>query len=728
MSKLKVNLKNCFGIGEFEKEFDFTNTNIYLIYAPNGTMKSSFAKIFELISEKKEKEICDRVYTDRTTLCNIKYNENNIKPETIFVVNPERNIDSSNKISSFIASKELKSKYDAIYLELDKEKKEFLKQLKKIAISTDCEEEFIKTFQKNDKDDFFICVSKIVNLLKEKPEKFKFKFNDIFDKPEKVKDFLEKNKNLIQDYFAEYKKLLAKSSFFKELSGNSFGTYQADLLKKAVEDNTFFSAGHKFLLNDEKNINSSKDLIDLIQKEIDNIFKDEKLQKIFDKIDKSLNANKELRIFKETIEKDKSLIPRLLNYEEFKKEVLISYFSELKRETEFLNTLYQNKKEEIKKIIEEASKETETWKTIINTFNRRFYVPFVVNISNKEDLMLKDKAVANLEFEYKEKEEDSKFQTKDNLLKILSKGEQRAYHILQMIFEVEARKHNNEETLIIFDDIADSFDYKNKYAIIEYIKDLKEISLFKIIILTHNFDFYRTIGSRLYITNCCSMATKNSNRKINLLEGHYFYDILKNVFINNSKKKISPKIFISLIPFVRNLIEYSGEENNSDYKKLTSCLHYKFDTNVIESKEVLSIIKNKLNVLKNAKIDFEDKNIIDLIFKTADDIYNEQNINEILLENKITLSIAIRLYADKFMIEKLKIYVKDLDNQVNQNGYLLKQYKKNFSDDNVKILEEVNLMTPENIHINAFMYEPLIDMSIFHLLDLYEKIKSLKSS
>ena len=37
-------------------------------------------------------------------------------------------------------------------------------------------------------------------------------------------------------------------------------------------------------------------------------------------------------------------------------------------------------------------------------------------------------------------------------------------------------------------------------------------------------------------------------------------------------------------------------------------------------------------------------------------------------------------------------------------------------------------MTPENIHINAFMYEPLIDMSINHLVKLYNDILELHKS
>ncbi|WP_346890365.1 hypothetical protein [Clostridium sp. UBA1056] len=33
----------------------------------------------------------------------------------------------------------------------------------------------------------------------------------------------------------------------------------------------------------------------------------------------------------------------------------------------------------------------------------------------------------------------------------------------------------------------------------------------------------------------------------------------------------------------------------------------------------------------------------------------------------------------------------------------------------MKILEQVNLMTPENIHINSFMYEPILDLSDSYL-------------
>ena len=44
---------------------------------------------------------------------------------------------------------------------------------------------------------------------------------------------------------------------------------------------------------------------------------------------------------------------------------------------------------------------------------------------------------------------------------------------------------------------------------------------------------------------------------------------------------------------------------------------------------------------------------------------------------------------------------------------------------NLKILERVNMMTPECIHLNSFMFEPLIDMSIRHLSQLYKDVNAL---
>ena len=96
-------------------------------------------------------------------------------------------------------------------------------------------------------------------------------------------------------------------------------------------------------------------------------------------------------------------------------------------------------------------------------------------------------------------------------------------------------------------------------------------------------------------------------------------------------------------------------------------------------------------------------------------------------ENKIVLSIAIRLKAEKFMIDKINdlIFVNSISK--NQTIKLIDKYKELFSSEkiNIDLLEQVNLMTPENIHLNSFMYEPIIDLGIDHLKDLYINIKAL---
>lgn len=706
MEKLYVKLENCYGIGNFEKEFDFSNTNTFLIYAPNGTMKTSFARTFECIS-KNDKKISpsDRAYPNRKTTYSILSDNQKIDADSIFVVNAEDNsFDATNKISSFIASKELKQKYDLIYFELDKAKGEFIKKLRTSSQSTDCETEFVATFSEEDKVDFFISLLSIVDTLKEKYQKYDFRYNDIFDKKGNVEKFLEKNQSLLQQYFNNYQDLLSKSTFFKK-SNNSFGTIQANEIIKSIEDNSFFEAGHKFVLDGDINVDSAENLKEIVDKEINTIINDAKLKETFDKVDKSIGANAELRAFKNTIERNNLLLIELQNYDDFKKKVWLGYLFELKADVISLTELYNAKKTELEKLLKEAKKEVEIWKKIIDLFNSRFYVPFNVKLKNQEDIILKQET-ANLEFEYVDSKIDAPIiQNKENLLNILSKGEQRAYYILQLLFDVEARKRRSDN-LLIFDDIADSFDYKNKYAIIEYIKDLHELGTFKLIILTHNFDFYRTISSRLFLGSSVFMTTKNDNREIKLVNGQYRQDI----FPHFTSRISEPKIFISLIPFVRNIIDYSDGKDCSNYKLLTSCLHEKSESVTITNDKVLEIFKLKLNKCNGSTISFGSKNIIDFIFETSQNIINDTNIDEILLENKIVLSIAIRLKAERFMIKALPGL--DLENITsNQTRELFKEYKKSGSDfEKVRVLDKVNLMTPENIHMNAFMYEPLIDM------------------
>ncbi|MEA4986411.1 hypothetical protein SDC9_41272 [bioreactor metagenome] len=724
MNLVEIKLENCFGIGKLDHKFNFSqlNTNSFLIYAPNGTMKTSFAKTLDLIAKNDSKSMpCDRVYENRVTVHSVIADGNAISDGSILVVNAEdNNYDSSTKISSFIASKDLKKKYDEIYSELDNQKNEYLKKLKQVSQSTDCETEFVNTYSQTPKDTFFELILSISKVLVTKPDSYSFRYNDVFDKKGNVKKFLEKNQQLLSQYVSKYDELLKKSKFFKS-SGNSFGTYQANELVKSTEDNSYFDAGHKFTLSDNAEIKSAEELKQLLQTEITAIVNDEKLKKSFDQVDKSIGANAELRAFKSAIEKDNLLLVELEKYEDFRKKVWNNYISSLATETKELAKIYESKKAELEKIISEAKKEFTIWKDIIKTFNERFYVPFEIKIVNQEDVVLKEET-ANLEFDYKDPNETPVRKDKNTLLSILSKGEQRAFYILQFLFDIESRKQLNQKTLLILDDIADSFDYKNKYAIIEYLKELHANSIFKLIILTHNFDFYRTIASRLSLNwKAAYMATKNDSRLITFSEGKY----RKDVFSNFKQQISNQKIFISIIPFLRNIIEYTEESTSANYGLLTSCLHMKSNTNSIKCSDILTLIHSTFPSTNTQNIGFGAKLIKDFVYETADLIEQENPISEILLENKITLSIAIRFKAEEYMLNKIP-NSSSLVISSNQTSELLNHFKAINNDKSIiTILERVNLMTPENIHVNAFMYEPLIDISVFHLVDLYKKVKQL---
>lgn len=124
---------------------------------------------------------------------------------------------------------------------------------------------------------------------------------------------------------------------------------------------------------------------------------------------------------------------------------------------------------------------------------------------------------------------------------------------------------------------------------------------------------------------------------------------------------------------------------------------------------------------------FKDTKVETKIYELANVIINEPQRERMELEDKIILSIAIRLKVEKFMIEKIADddFVSGIKS--NQTQKLSAKFKKMFEKDTdvFAIIDKVNLMTPENIHINSFMYEPILDMSNDYLRNLYKDVLGL---
>ncbi len=721
MRKLHIDFEHCYGIKKLTHVFDFDANYVQSIYAPNGFMKSSFAKVFIDLSKGVVPK--DEIFTERTTVCNVN-DENCLEliPENIFVIESYNESYSSKKISTLLVNQELKEEYENIYTILEEKKDQLIKYLSVSShvSKNSTEKEFLATMNSHGSTFFEVLIAIESLILDEQPSLFLgINYSIIFD--EKVKKFLDTAgvKPKLLEYINKYNDLLEKSQYYKK---GIFNHNNAITISKTLDDNGFFRAEHTLNLKktegEAQTISTAENLSEIIEAEKTSILQNPELQVIFQKIDDLITKNIELKNFRTVIENNQSLISCLNNPEVFKQDLWISYSKEHKVFIHELIELYKQSKTKLEEIIAEAKNQETVWHTVVQVFNSRFIVPFKLEVENKADVILNNVA-PNVKFIY---HDGAEYRNIDDqkLKKVLSTGEKRALYILNIIFEIEARKATGNKSILIIDDIADSFDYKNKYAIVEYLKEILETEQFYMIILTHNFDFYRTIHGRLNILRKHCYMTMKNDQKVELIPAGY----LSNVF-NYWKTKIdrSNTILISSIPFVRNLTEYVLNEHSSEYLTLTALLHIKANTTTITLQDLASIF----NCILNQTYTFGNQNkVLDLIFSEAENIILKTENNE--LENKVALSIAIRLKAEIFMIHKIAntSFVNSIES--NQTFELFNKYKELHPThiENLNTLELVNLMTPENIHLNSFMYEPILDMSDRHLIKLYADVKNLQ--
>lgn len=185
----------------------------------------------------------------------------------------------------------------------------------------------------------------------------------------------------------------------------------------------------------------------------------------------------------------------------------------------------------------------------------------------------------------------------------------------------------------------------------------------------------------------------------------------------------TPMKRIASIPFLRNLIEFTRGPLDINFIKLTSLLHWKADSSQITQDELDSIY-NHLFATTGASPGGTSPVIAQIRKEANDCLTAPDGIN---FENKIVLAVAIRLVAEEFMVKKINdpSYVAELDS--NQTPRLLAKFKGKFPAElaAIGIIQRVILMTPENIHLNSFMYEPILDMSDEHLRKLYKEVLAL---
>lgn len=723
MQKIKVDLKHCYGIKSLTYTFDFSDRSAYAVYAPNGAMKSSFAQVFKDIAEGNDSS--DRIFATRVSHRAVTDDAGQaLSQDAVMVIRPyAEEFGHSEKTSTLLVNAALRKEYEQLHVETDKVKDRLLKALKKQSGSkADIEREISLAFTASE-DQFYRALLRIKHELGSQTDAplADVKYDVILD--DKVQAFLDTPdaKDALESYILKYNELLAASTYFRR---GTFNYYNASSVAKSLADNGFFSAKHTVSLNADTSmqITSERELADLIAKEKETISTDAALRQRFAAIEKLITKNANLRQFEEYIATHEHLLPKLANRAQLKEELWKSYLKAHYAVYEELLECYAATDKRKKEIEEEAARERTQWEQVIDIFNSRFFVPFKLTAKNRVSVILGDEPMLTLSFSFTDGGEEVTVE-KAALMQVLSTGEKKALYILNIIFEVEARKQQRQPTVFVVDDIADSFDYRNKYAIIQYLREIAEEPYFKQILLTHNFDFFRTVSTRFVGYSGCLMASRG-------LDGVTFRQAsgVQNVFVNDWKKHFftDAKKRIASIPFMRNLIEYTRGDTDKDYLSLTALLHWKAETATLSQQDLDAIYHRLFSGKKPAKKWAQPTELIVnsigvevLTCHAASDGSN--------FENKIVLSIAIRLAAETFMIERLNdpAFVQAID--ANQTHALFDRFRSKRAGETAAIetLQRVIIMTPENLHLNSFMYEPILDMSDEHLRKLHTDIVAL---
>jgi len=727
VNSLHVELSDCFGISSLSTDFDFATVSkgklaakAYAIYAPNGAMKTSFAKTFEQLSLGKQ-PVEERY--NRTSSWRVEADGVALAAECIYVLKAEINEKAEiSAVTNLLVKPEQKARYDALVIDLDKKKQKALNGLNKVSggfAKKKIEEQLPGIFGATD------LLTAIHTGLEQEPDRALSIFNyaTIFEEKalqviqgsefrEKAAEFNERYDELFQVGAAIYSK-------------GQFNPARAETAFDALKKERFFETGHRVQLRGEDTPINEAELqqrLDEIHARIDG---DQTLQKLR----KDLAGTAGARALTDLIESLNNHQFDLLieqtrpeKIQQFQRSLWTFYLHQTPDVAAYRDE-HAEIASEIQEIESQAAEAVPAWENAVARFNRRFLnMPFTLRIANQSETAL-GKEPARLLFVFEEDGETPLEGSKPEAMKTLSQGERRAMHLLSFIFEVESRIQSGKKTLFICDDPADSFDYKNKHAIVQYLEDLTKVDHFHQIILTHNFDLLRTLTKFVHRKRCL-VAVRNESGEVQL----EIMDGIKNVFINKWKNEIttSAAVLLATIPFTRNLIEYTAGDKSPDYLTLTSLLHWKPDSAALSVGSYFEIF-NRLFYKEHPATD--PRVLFDLLQNVANSISSQPAHNELALENKIVLSVATRVLAEKFMTEQLRVILSEPDywcNESSQFGALLGAFKEHSPPpETVELLESVSITVSSNIHLNSFMYEPILDLSTGHLCYLHEAVKRL---
>lgn len=741
-SKVNIEIANGYGIKKFSHTFEFDQTSQYphndthIVYAQNGTMKSSFAKV--LADHAMGFSIKDHIF-DISGSCNLTDGAGNeIDKDRIFSVASFDNGEfESQSTASLLVSNDLRVEYQDLIKKYNDALDTFLKRVKSVSrINTrSTGQDIISEIVRQYGDSIPETPQELTTLIKSVRTELEAAPDYIHQMPYSVigsKDalkFADDNKGVIQDLMNAYDEVKKSASFVR----GGFDSGNARKLVDVVSKTKFLEVDHELeLLNSQtgkrETIATLEELESTLETDVDRILaKNPSLKKKFEKMIKDLSTDSRSGlkgILENTDTRDVVLLmnnPRL-----FLRKLWEGYLKECLEEFDELCRVESEIESPLLEIIEKAKTQKTQWDRVVKKFNDRFRnLPYEIGIVNRESVILKGVDEPEPEIIYKGTSQNKSFKTVEerrDVKKLLSTGERKALYLLNVMFEVEANEKSQNPCLVVLDDIVDSFDYKNKYAFLEYIYDIsKNYTQIKLIIFTHNYDFFRLLQSRLFgnVYRKRSWFAAKSADETTLVQAEHFrvFGYMRQNAHNDKK------MWLAMIPFARNLCEYRCDDitTDPDYLLLTNCLH-SLDRDITVG-DIKDVLEKEIGI-KAAPFNDSEK-FEDIILAAALEVQASPPAG-INLYDSLILSMASRRLAENYM--KSKMSQSDIDQiKLDENTFTRKLFEKYSADYNEEEeilgnLDLVNLITPEHIHVNSFMYEPLIDMSNEELLQLHANL------
>ena len=729
MKSLRIEMRRCYGIGSLSEVLDLDKRHV-AIYASNGVMKSSLAQAFDDIGKRSSE---DRVFTKPGYLRSIKDDKgNDLDADSILVIKPYRgDKDTVQASQEILASERLRSEYRGIIRDMEAAKQAILRHLAAASGMKDgAEDALLRDFgyEGAGADKFFELMGHLAGLDPSKFEHFRgIKYADINSAQVQKMLSSEKFRAHHADYVSKYNSVLRKSHYLNR----KFDHTSAQTACKQLVKSGFFDAHHQVRLissMDQKprDLTRGKQFEKVVGDDLNEVGKE--FLSLWREIDAEASRNQQVRDIRTAASERPRLLAELGDPDELRRNLWRAHLSEKAAEIAAIASEYRDSKARIAKILDKAEKEGTDWDAVVNKYNKRFAARIELSVANRAHALLGTKRPV-LEFTFRDHDGTKAVIERDRIPSILSEGENRAFYMLNALFEIEGRLKRKKETVIVVDDIADSFDYKNKHAITQYLKELSaDHNLFHLIILTHNFDFFRTVCRRHIVDYDRCYYVGKSGGDMRLVQALSIKGPLNHLLEHADEDKK----FIAAVPFARNIIGYTHGTGDKNYAVLSAVLHCKAKTGAITARQVQEVLVQtfpkaaKLKSRAQFAADAKMHEMIETEAATAAAAAKDDP-DRLDLEGKTILAIYIRVAAERFMLRRLGDEPPD---DAGDSTYdLAERYRKRFcnaaDDDALDIIDRVVLATPDIIHLNAFMYEPILDMPADSLASLYADVRAL---